>query len=62
MIVVKWTTPEGVRITSLAHCLRLGDAFLYADALKGWPVAADAWVEADGVRLERIKSSRSVNA
>jgi len=55
MITVKWTTPEGVTITSPAHYLRLRDAFVYADALKGWPVAADAWVEVDGVRIEQIK-------
>jgi hypothetical protein len=60
MIVVKWATPEGVTITSPGHYPRLRDAFLYADALKGWPVAADAWVESDGVRVERPESLRSV--
>jgi len=55
MIVVRWKTPEGVTITSPAQLSCLQDAFQYADALRGWPVASDAWVEADGVRLERIR-------
>ncbi|HUK10687.1 MAG TPA: hypothetical protein VLX09_22645 [Stellaceae bacterium] len=58
MILVKWMTPEGVTITSPARWSRIQDAFFYADALKGWPVAADAWVEADGVRQDRSGSSQ----
>lgn len=60
MILVKWTTPEGVTITSRAQCPRLQDAFAYADALRGWPVAADAWVEEDSVRMERIEPRHGI--
>jgi len=61
-ISVKWTTPEGVTITSPADCPRLEDAFRYAAALRGWPVAAEVWVEADGVRLGHRKSPRLVGS
>ena len=57
MIAVKWATPSGVIITSPAHFKHPKDALFYANALKGWPVAVDVWVELDGVRLKHVRPS-----